>query len=138
MGSLNSVHLIGRLGKDPESRQSNNGTTVTSLTLATSDRYKDKSGEWQEKTEWHNLVSFGNRADAMARYLKKGSQVYIEGGLQTRSWDDKDGVKRYTTEIVVHDFQFLDSKASNHTEGEQQDSSGYTAPAVEDSDSIPF
>lgn len=108
-GSLNKVMLIGRLGKDPELRQSNSGTSVVNFTMATSERYKEQgASEWTEKTEWHRCVCFGSRAEVIAKYLKKGSPVYVEGGLQTRSWDDKDGQKKYSTEIVVRDFQFLD------------------------------
>ena len=107
-GSLNKVMLIGRLGKDPELRQSNSGTSVVNFTMATSERYKEQGAtEWTEKTEWHRCVCFGSRAEVIAKYLKKGSPVYVEGGLQTRSWDDKDGQKKYSTEIVVRDFQFL-------------------------------
>ena len=129
MGSLNSVQLIGRLGKDPEARQSANGNTVVNLSLATSEKFKDSSGDWQERTEWHRCIAFGKRGDAMAQYLKKGSQVYIEGSLQTRKWEDKEGQIRYSTEIVVKTFEFLDSK---------QDTPQESHASVDDESSIPF
>lgn len=105
---LNKVMLIGRLGTDPESRQAG-ATTVANFTVATSESYKDKDGQKVDKTEWHRIVVWGKMAEICAQYLHKGSQVYLEGKLQTRSWD-KEGVKMYTTEIVVSDMQMLDSK----------------------------
>jgi single-strand DNA-binding protein len=99
--SVNKVILIGRLGKDPETRYMTSGEAVTNATLATSENWKDKSGEKQEKTEWHNLVFYRRLAEIAGEYLKKGSQVYVEGKLQTRKWQTKEGQDRYTTEIVV-------------------------------------
>jgi len=96
---VNKVILLGRLGGDPESRQAG-ATTVANFTIATSDKYKDKQDQWQEKTEWHRVVAWGKLADICAQYLRKGSQVYVEGKLQTRSWE-KEGVKQYTTEVVI-------------------------------------
>ncbi len=109
--SVNKVILIGRLGKDPETRYMPNGEAVTNAALATSENWKDKSGEKQEKTEWHNLVFYRRLAEIAAEYLKKGSQVYIEGKLQTRKWE-KDGVTRYTTEIIVNEMTMLGGKSS--------------------------
>jgi single-strand DNA-binding protein len=109
--SVNKVILIGRLGKDPETRYMPNGEAVTNATLATSENWKDKSGEKQEKTEWHNLVFYRRLAEIAGEYLKKGSQVYIEGKLQTRKWE-KDGVTRYTTEIIVNEMTMLGGKSS--------------------------
>ena len=106
---MNKAMLIGRLGKDPEIRATQTGTQVATLTLATSESYKDKNGDKQEKTEWHRLILWERKADLAQQYLKKGSQIFVEGKLQTREWE-KDGVKRYTTEIVVRDMQFLDPK----------------------------
>jgi single-strand DNA-binding protein len=103
--------LIGRLGKDPETRYMTNGEAVTNATLATSENWKDKSGEKQEKTEWHNLVFYRRLAEIAGEYLKKGSQVYIEGKLQTRKWE-KDGVTRYTTEILVNEMTMLGGKST--------------------------
>jgi single-strand DNA-binding protein len=105
-GSVNKVILIGNLGKDPESRSFQNGGKVVSFSIATSDTWKDKgSGERKEKTEWHNISIFNeNAANFAERYLKKGSKVYIEGQLETRKWQDKDGNDRYTTEVVVRPY----------------------------------
>jgi single-strand DNA-binding protein len=109
--SVNKVILVGRLGKDPETRYMTNGEAVTNATLATSENWKDKSGEKQEKTEWHNLVFYRRLAEVAGEYLRKGSQVYIEGKIQTRKWQDKEGKDRYTTEILVNEMQMLSSKS---------------------------
>ncbi len=110
--SVNKVILVGRLGKDPETRYMTNGEAVTNATLATSENWKDKSGEKQEKTEWHNLVFYRRLAEVAGEYLKKGSQVYIEGKIQTRKWQDKEtGKDRYTTEIIVNEMQMLGGKS---------------------------
>lgn len=110
--SVNKVILVGRLGKDPETRYMTNGEAVTNATLATSENWKDKSGEKQEKTEWHNLVFYRRLAEIAGEYLKKGSQVYVEGKLQTRKWQTKEGQDRYTTEIVVNEMTMLGGKSS--------------------------
>src|SRR5574340_292065 len=110
--SVNKVILIGRLGKDPETRYMTNGEAVTNATLATSENWKDKSGEKQEKTEWHNLVFYRRLAEIAGEYLKKGSQIYVEGKLQTRKWQTKEGQDRYTTEIVVNEMTMLGGKSS--------------------------
>lgn len=110
--SVNKVILVGRLGKDPETRYMTNGEAVTNATLATSENWKDKAGEKQEKTEWHNLVFYRRLAEVAGEYLKKGSQVYVEGKIQTRKWQDKEtGKDRYTTEIIVSEMQMLGSKS---------------------------
>jgi single-strand DNA-binding protein len=108
--SVNKVILIGRLGKDPETRYMPNGEAVTNVSLATSERWKDKNGEKQERTEWHNLTFYRRLAEIAGEYLKKGSQVYVEGRIQTRKWQDKDGRDRYTTDIIVNEMTMLDSK----------------------------
>ena len=108
--SVNKVILIGRLGKDPETRYMTSGEAVTNATLATSENWKDKSGEKQEKTEWHNLVFYRRLAEIAGEYLKKGSQIFVEGKLQTRKWQDKEGKDRYTTEIVVNEMTMLGGK----------------------------
>jgi len=106
--SVNKVILIGNLGKDPEVKYTPSGVPVAKLTLATNERYKDKSGEWQERTEWHNVVLWQRLAEIAGEYLKKGGKVYIEGRLQTRSWDDKQtNQKRYMTEVVASDLVLL-------------------------------
>ncbi len=110
--SVNKVILVGRLGKDPETRYMTSGEAVTNATLATSENWKDKNGEKQERTEWHNLVFYRRLAEVAGEYLKKGSQVYIEGKIQTRKWQDKEtGKDRYTTEIIVNEMQMLGGKA---------------------------
>ena len=110
--SVNKVILVGRLGKDPETRYMTSGEAVTNCTLATSENWKDKSGEKQERTEWHNLVFYRRLAEIAGEYLRKGSQVYIEGKIQTRKWQDKEGKDRYTTEIIVNEMKMLGSKSS--------------------------
>ena len=108
---VNKVFLLGRLGKDPEMRATQGGMQIASFTLATSDRQKDQTGQWVDKTEWHNLVAFQRTAEIVRDYCKKGSQVFVEGKIQTRSWDDKtSGEKKYRTEILVNDLSLLDSK----------------------------
>ena len=105
---INKVILIGHLGADPETRAMPSGMTVANLRLATSENWKDKqSGEQQERTEWHNVAMFGRLAEIAGEYLRKGSQVYIEGRLRTRKWQDKSGADRYTTEIVANDMQMI-------------------------------
>jgi single-strand DNA-binding protein len=108
--SVNKVILVGRLGKDPETRFMTNGEAVSNATLATSENWKDKSGEKQEKTEWHNLVFYRRLAEIAGEYLKKGSQVYIEGRIQSRKYQTKEGQERYITEIIVNEMQMLGGK----------------------------
>lgn len=107
---LNKVFLIGNLGKDPELRNTSGGTAVCSLSLATSSRTKDKDGNWVDQTEWHKVVVWGVTAENVTKYTKKGSKVHIEGRLQTRKWQNKDGVDQYTTEVVAEQVKFLDNK----------------------------
>lgn len=109
-GSVNKVILIGRLGKDPEMRFTSSGKAVTNFSMATSESWKDAAGERQEKTEWHRVQIWGPLAEIAAKYLSKGKQVYIEGRLQSRSWDAEDGSKRYTTEIVANQMTLLGDK----------------------------
>ena len=110
MASVNKVILIGNLGRDPETRYTTGGDAVTNLNIATSEQWKDKSGEKQERTEWHRVVLFGRQAEIAGEYLKKGRSVYIEGRLQTRKYTDKDGVEKYSTEIVGDRMQLLGSR----------------------------
>ena len=105
--ALNKVFLIGNAGKDPDIRHTDSGTTVATFTLATSERYKDRNGEVHEQTEWHNIVAWRGLADVVGNYVKKGTQVYIEGKIRSRSWDDQDGQKRYTTEIFADNIILL-------------------------------
>lgn len=118
MASVNKVILVGNLGKDPESRFMSNGDAVTNVTLATSDSWTDKaSGEKKEATEWHRVVFYRRLAEIAKDYLKKGSQIYVEGKLKTRKWQDKDGQDRYTTEIVADAMQMLGGRASGGAGG---------------------
>lgn len=107
---LNKVMLIGHVGRDPEVKYTPGGKAVATFSVATNESFKGKDGSQQDRTEWHRIVTWERRAEIMGEYLKKGQLVYIEGRLQTRSWDDKDGNKRYTTEIVAYDVQFLGRK----------------------------
>ena len=126
--SVNKVILVGRLGQDPEMRYTPSGTAVCNLSLATSESFQDRNGERQERTEWHRLVVWGKIGETCSKYLKKGRQVYVEGRLQTRSWEDKNGQKRYTTEINANNVQFLGPKPDrDHSEGNH--SSGREAPS---------
>lgn len=109
MASVNKVILIGNLGADPEKRVTSTGQVVTNFNIATTERWNDKSGQKQERTEWHRIVVWGQQAENCAQYLSKGRPVYVEGNLRTRQWDDKDGIKRYTTEVVAQRVQFLGS-----------------------------
>mgnify|MGYP001131379409 FL=1 len=109
---VNKVILVGNLGADPETRYLPSGSAVTNIRIATSESWKDKtSGEQQERTEWHNVVFFGRLAEIAAEYLRKGSQVYVEGSLRTRKWEGKDGVERYTTETVASEMQMLGGRS---------------------------
>lgn len=110
MSSLNKVIIIGRLGTDPELRYTQANTAVCNVNVATSDRYKDKNGEYQESVEWHKVVLWGKTAETVSEYLKKGSLACFEGKLSTREWEDKEGIKRYTTEITAYNMVMLGSK----------------------------
>lgn len=107
MASVNKVILIGNLGRDPEVRFTQGGTAVANFTMATTERWSDPSGEKKEKTEWHRVVVWGKQAEIAGEYLRKGKQVYVEGSLQTREWTDREGQKRYTTEVRAQRFQLL-------------------------------
>lgn len=129
--SVNKVILVGRLGKDQETRYMTNGEAVTNATLATSETWKDKAGEKQEKTEWHSLVFYRRLAEVAGEYLKKGSQVYIEGKIQTRKWQDKEGKDRYTTEIIVNEMQMLGSRQQGGDHEQAEPSRAAPAPKPE-------
>ena len=152
--SVNKVILLGNVGKDPEIRSTGGGTMVANFTLATSDRFQDAQGNWQDRTEWHNLVAFKRTAEIVRDYVKKGSKLYIEGKIQTRSWDDKEtGQKKYRTEILVNDLSLLSgredggsysrasssSNSSNNMDQRQPASNDEYAQSAEISDDdIPF
>lgn len=123
---INKVILVGNLGNDPEVRYSSNGNAIANISIATSDSWKDKNtGEQQEKTEWHRVVMFNRLGEIAGEYLKKGSQVYIEGKLQTRKWQDQSGQDRYTTEIVANEMQMLGGRGGS----DMSSGGGYQAPA---------
>jgi single-strand DNA-binding protein len=135
MAGVNKVILVGNLGKDPEVRHLEGGAAVANFTLATSESYKDKSGARQEQTEWHNIVVWRGLAEVAEKYLKKGMTIYLEGKLRTRSWDDKEGHKRYTTEIVGDTFTILSKKEnSSSTLGNDAENLNIPKPA----DDLPF
>lgn len=134
---LNKVMIIGNLGKDPEVRYLPSGQAVANLNVATNEKWKDKDGNLQEKTEWHRIVLFGKQAEVAGQYLNKGSQVYIEGRLQTREWE-KDGQKRYTTEIVGREMVFLGGRGDGEDRGQDRgQDSGADRPPPGDDD-VPF
>lgn len=138
MASLNKTQLIGNLGADPEVRYMPDGTPTASVTIATTDTWKDKAtGEQKEKTEWHRVVFFKGLAKVAGEYLKKGSQIYVEGKLRTRKWTDKDGIDRYTTEIVGREMQMLGKKDSKDVQSAPREASPPTAGDMDDND-IPF
>lgn len=146
MSGLNKVMLIGRLGSDPELRYTPDGTAVASFSIATSEEWKDKNtGEKKERTEWHRVVAWRKLGEICGEYLAKGKQIYVEGRIQTRSWEDKDGNKRHTTEIIASDIQFLGAKDSSNAGGSYINKShvaGPEMPAPQGSetrdDDIPF
>jgi single-strand DNA-binding protein len=121
MASVNKVILVGNLGRDPEVRFMPNGEAVCNFSIATTDSWKDKAGAKQERTEWHNIVMYRKLAEIAGEYLKKGRPVYIEGRLQTRKWQDKEGADRYTTEIIADQMQMLGGREGG---GDQQDRGG--------------
>jgi single-strand DNA-binding protein len=127
---VNKVQLLGNIGKDPEVRETKAGN-IANMVMATSERYTDKSGQKQEKTEWHNLVVFGKLADIVAKYVKKGDKLYVEGSITTRKWEDKEGNTRYNTEIKVRDLTMLGGTEKRSTQPE-------AVAAGDDEDSLPF
>ena len=131
MAGVNKVILLGNLGKDPEVRVFDSGAKKASFTLATSEAYIDKSGQRQDRVEWHNVIFWGKIAEVIEKYLKKGSQVYIEGRIASRSYDDKDGVKRYITEIEGQTMTMVGNKPSG-SGGEEQNTS-YQKPEISES-----
>jgi len=115
--TVNKAILIGRLGRDPEMRTTNSGLAIANLRLATTERRKDRDGNWGEHTEWHTVACFGKTAENAGRFLTKGRQVYVEGRITTRKWQDKDGRDRYSTEVVANTLQFLGSKSDGASGG---------------------
>ena len=153
MAGVNRVILVGHLGKDPEIRSTPGGQSVAKFSLATSEKFTDKSGEKQERTEWHNIVAWGKLGEICGQYLRKGKLVFIEGSLRTDSWDDKEsGQKKYRTEIVAQNMQMLGPKGEDGGGGSYEGGGGYagakksggassssSAPAqIDDDDEVPF
>jgi single-strand DNA-binding protein len=148
MGSVNKVILVGNLGRDAELKFTPSGFPISSFSLATTDRRKDKDNNWQEKTEWHRIKLLGKQAESLQDYLKKGKQIYVEGRLETRSWDDKDGQKKYMTEIIADRIQLLggrgDGGGRSSRGGDDMDhyeemgSGGGAGPSDLTDDDIPF
>lgn len=144
MASVNKVILVGHLGRDPEGKYLPSGEMVANFSMATTESWKDKSGEKKEETEWHRVSFFGKTAEVICEYVKKGSQIYVEGRIQTRKWTDKDGVEKYSTEIRGDRMQMLGSKASGDSERSQQEQQKSpeprAKPATLDSteDDLPF
>jgi single-strand DNA-binding protein len=142
--SVNKAILVGFVGADPEVRYLDSGTAVCNFRLATSEIYKNKNGERVTSTEWHNVVLWRGLAEVAEKYIKKGSQVYIEGRIKTRSWDDKDGNKRYTTEIIADIMQMLGKRSDLPPEPEKQEKEGSSeekedsGPEIEETDDLPF
>jgi single-strand DNA-binding protein len=144
---VNKAIILGSLGQDPDIRYTAGGAAVANISIATNEQWKDKeSGEMQERTEWHRVVFFGRLAEIVGEYLRKGSQVYVEGRIQTRKWQDKEGKDRYTTEIVANEMQMLGSKSGGTTasfdQSPQPQQSAPAAPAASSNDDfdddIPF
>ncbi|MBQ6573274.1 MAG: single-stranded DNA-binding protein [Bacteroidales bacterium] len=143
--SFNKVILIGNVGKDPEVRHLETGIAVASFTLATTERYKNRNGELQDQTEWHNIVCWRNLAELSEKYIKKGAQIFVEGKIRTRSWADQTGAKRYTTEIVADNIRLLDRKgavtgtpADIPVQAAPVSQPAFTAPVEDASDDLPF
>ncbi|MDA8201281.1 MAG: single-stranded DNA-binding protein [Chloroflexi bacterium] len=145
--SLNKCMIIGNLGRDPEMRYTPNGQAVTQFTVAVNRNYKGQSGDWQEETEWFRVVAWGPLAERTAEYLRKGRKVYVEGRLQTRQWEDREGQKRYTTELIAQTVTALDSRPRDETDASEAVArparheaapSGEPADAYTDLDDLPF
>ncbi len=141
---VNKVILVGNLGRDPELRSTPSGQQVASFSLATNRRWKDRDGNRQEQTEWHDIVCWGRQAEVAGQYLTKGKQIYVEGRLQTRSWEDRQsGEKKYRTEVICENFQMLGSRGGfdgggGRQSGSSQGPSQEPPPAAPDDDDIPF
>ena len=139
---INKVILVGRLGKDPETKSTPGGTTVAKFTMATDEKFTDKSGEKQERTEWHNIVAWARLAEICGQYLRKGSLVYIEGSIRTDSWEDKEsGQKRYRTEIIAREMKMLDRKRDSEEGGgygSRRPAAATAGGPPEEEDEVPF
>jgi single-strand DNA-binding protein len=139
--SFNKVLLIGNVGRDPEVRHLEGGSAVANFTLATSERFKDKNGATQDITEWHNIVCWRNLAELSEKYIRKGSQIFVEGKIRTRNWTDQQGVKHYSTEVVADEAYFVDAKGENGGFGDAPAFQTPQAPKFEEvsgDDDLPF
>lgn len=138
--SLNKVMLIGNLGRDPELRATPSGQNVATFSMATNRRYKNRDGEWQDETQWHNIVVWGNRAEFITNYLKKGSRLFVEGRLTHRSWEDQSGQKKYMTEVVVENFVPLDPlpESGSRSDAVPPPPEPPTEPSGPPEDDVPF
>lgn len=130
-GSVNKVVLVGHLGADPESRFTPSGVAVTTFNMATNESWKNKDGEYEDRTEWHRIVLYGKAAETASKYMKKGQLTYVEGRIRTRSWEDKDGMTRYTTEVLGDRFTMLGRKGENQSVAPVEASG-------DDDDDLPF
>ncbi len=142
-GTLNKVMLIGRLGADPELKYTPSSAAVLTISIATNTSWKDQENKFQEKTEWHRVVAWRKLAETIGQYAKKGTRVYVEGKLTTRNWNDKDGVKHYTTEIQADHIQLLESRGEREVGGDTAEppvpSEGdFSTPGPEEADDLPF
>jgi single-strand DNA-binding protein len=137
MAGVNKVILVGNLGADPEIRYTPSGTAVANFRIATSENWTNKEGQRETRTEWHRIVTFGKLAEICGEYLSKGKQVYIEGRIQTRQWDDKEGVKRYTTEVVANTMQML-GRPGDQPQAPEGEPPQAEEPAPPEMDDVPF
>lgn len=144
-GTVNKVLIIGRLGKDPDMRYAPSGTAIASVNLATNHSTKDADGNWNQQTEWHNVKIFGKQAEFVGEYLKKGKLAYVEGRLQTSSWEDQNGQKKYRTEIIANDIQMLGSRSDGDSQEAAAPAESQPKPAAEpeadetvEEDDLPF
>lgn len=135
---INKAIIVGSLGRDPETRYAPDGGAVTNISVATSEKWKDKSGEAKEASEWHRVVFFGKLAEIAGEYLAKGSQVYIEGKIKTREWADKDGVKKYSTEIIASEMKMLGGKKEKAEPPSKPEKAPSKAPVHDDDEALPF
>lgn len=141
MSSFQQVTILGNVGRDPEVRYSSNGNAIANLSVATSRKWKSQDGERHEETEWHRLTAFGRQAEVLGEYVRKGNKLFITGYLKTRKWEDKDGIERYTTEIIVENFQLLDrndGEASASAESPAKPASKPKQQSIPADDDIPF
>jgi single-strand DNA-binding protein len=138
MASLNQCNFIGRVGKEPEIKYTGSGQAVANLSLACGEKFKNKSGEWEEKTEWVNVVFWGKLAEIVGEYVEKGRELFVSGRMTTRKWQDKDGKDRYSTEIVAEKMQMIGGKGDGQKAKPQQDSGSYEEPTFDADMDIPF